>query len=175
MFRQAWEKGTEMTFGLIVIEGLVVCFIVLLCCVIGIANGPQGMAFFYEKEVQERAIAGGLITKEALDRNLKRFKLIGMGIMFVFILLAVYGLNGARGFLEGFWQILAVLMIEGVFDRIFIDWYWVCCTRAWVIQGTEDMQPYISKKVFVKKWVMTLIGFPAISAILSGIMCLFLK
>lgn len=164
-----------MTFGLIVIEGLVVCFIVLLCCVIGIANGPQGMAFFYEKEVQERAIAGGLITKEALDRNLKRFKLIGMGIMFVFILLAVYGLNGARGFLEGFWQILAVLMIEGVFDRIFIDWYWVCCTRAWVIQGTEDMRPYISRKVFVKKWVMTLIGFPAISAILSGIMCLFLK
>lgn len=164
-----------MTFGLIVIEGLVVCFIVLLCCVIGIANGPQGMAFFYEKEVQERAIAGGLITKEALDRNLKRFKLIGMGIMFVFILIAVYGLNGARGFSEGFWQILAILMIEGIFDRIFIDWYWVCCTKAWAIQGTEDMRPYISRKVFVKKWVMTLIGFPAISAILSGIMCLFLK
>lgn len=164
-----------MTLGLILIEGLVVCFIVLLCCVIGIANGPEGMAFFYEKEVQEKVVTSGLITKEALDRNLKRFKFIGMVIMFAFILLAVYGLNGARGFLEGFWQILAVLMIEGIFDRIFIDWYWVCCTKSWIIQGTEDMQPYISRKVFVKKWVMTLIGFPAISALLSGIMCLFLK
>lgn len=164
-----------MTLGLILIEGLVVCFIVLLCCVIGIANGPEGMAFFYEKEVQEKVVTSGLITKEALDRNLKRFKFIGMVIMFAFILLAVYGLNGARGFLEGFWQILAVLMIEGIFDRIFIDWYWVCCTKAWIIQETEDMQPYISRKVFVKKWVMTLIGFPAISALLSGVMCLFLK
>ena len=164
-----------MTLGLILIEGLVVCFIVLLCCVIGIANGPEGMAFFYEKEVQEKVVTSGLITKEALDRNLKKFKFIGMVIMFAFILLAVYGLNGARGFLEGFLQILAVLMIEGIFDRIFIDWYWVCCTKAWIIQGTEDMQPYISRKVFVKKWVMTLIGFPAISALLSGVMCLFLK
>ena len=164
-----------MTLGLILIEGLVVCFIVLLCCVIGIANGPDGMAFFYEKEVQEKVVTSGLITKEALDRNLKRFKFIGMVIMFAFILLAVYGLNGARGFLEGFWQILAVLMIEGIFDRIFIDWYWVCWTKAWIIHGTEDMQPYISRKVFVKKWVMTLIGFPAISALLSGVMCLFLK
>lgn len=164
-----------MTLGLILIEGLVVCFIVLLCCVIGIANGPEGMAFFYEKEVQEKVVTSGLITKEALDRNLKRFKFIGMVIMFAFILLAVYGLNGARGFLEGFWQILAVLMIEGIFDRVFIDWYWVCCTKAWIIQETEDMQPYISRKVFVKKWVMTLIGFPAISALLSGVMCLFLK
>lgn len=164
-----------MILGFILIEGLVVCFIVMLCCVIGIANGPEGMAFFYEKEVQERVMHNGLITKEALNRNLKRFKFIGMGIMFAFILIAVYGFNGARGFAEGFWQILAILMIEGIFDRIFIDWYWVCHTKAWVIQGTEDMQPYISRKVFVKKWVMTLIGFPAIAAILSGIMCLFLK
>ena len=98
-----------MTLGLILIEGLVVCFIVLLCCVIGIANGPEGMAFFYEKEVQEKVVTSGLITKEALDRNLKRFKFIGMVIMFAFILLAVYGLNGARGFLEGFWQGLTVI------------------------------------------------------------------
>lgn len=80
-----------MTLGLILIEGLVVCFIVLLCCVIGIANGPEGMAFFYEKKVQEKVVISGLITKEALDRNLKRFKFIGMVIMFAFILLAVRG------------------------------------------------------------------------------------
>ena len=81
-----------MTLGLILIEGLVVCFIVLLCCVIGIANGPEGMAFFYEKEVQEKVVTSGLITKEALDRNLKRFKFIGMVIMFAFILHGCPGL-----------------------------------------------------------------------------------
>ena len=38
------------------VEGLVVCFIVLLACVVGIQNGAQGLIFLYEKDVQERAI-----------------------------------------------------------------------------------------------------------------------
>lgn len=33
----------------IVLEGLVMCFILLIICVIGIANGPVGMVVFYEK------------------------------------------------------------------------------------------------------------------------------
>lgn len=36
----------------ILLEGLVMCFILLLICVIGIANGPVGAVFFYEKDVQ---------------------------------------------------------------------------------------------------------------------------
>lgn len=48
---------------LLFVEGLVVCFIVLLSCVVGIQNGAQGLIFLYEKDVQERAIANGLVTR----------------------------------------------------------------------------------------------------------------
>lgn len=33
----------------------------------------------------------------------------------------------------------AVLLIVGVFDRLYIDWYWVGRTKAWIIPGTEDL------------------------------------
>lgn len=36
---------------MIIIEGLVVCLIILTGCVIGIANGPENLIFLYEKEV----------------------------------------------------------------------------------------------------------------------------
>ena len=31
-------------------------------CVVGIANGPVGMVFFYEKEVQDKVVELGLTT-----------------------------------------------------------------------------------------------------------------
>ena len=37
---------------LILIEGIVMCFILLIFCVIGIANGPEKFTVFYEKNVQ---------------------------------------------------------------------------------------------------------------------------
>ena len=93
----------------------------------------------------------------------------------VFLLVAVYGINGARGFWEGFWQMTAILLVEGIFDRFFIDWYWVGHTKAWEIQGTEDLKPYIPKKAWVKKWLLTIVGFPILAAVLSVIMMFFLK
>lgn len=36
---------------LAVLEGIVMCFVLLIICVVGIANGSVGMVFFYEKEV----------------------------------------------------------------------------------------------------------------------------
>ena len=160
---------------MIIIEGIVVCFIVLLGCEIGIANGPQGMLFLYEKDVKDRVYQSGLISEKEMIRNAKRFKLIGLGAIMVFLLVALYGINGARGFWEGFWQMTAILLVEGIFDRFFIDWYWVGHTKAWEIQGTEDLKPYIPKKAWVKKWLLTIVGFPILAAVLSVIMMFFLK
>ena len=92
--------------------------------------------------------------------------------LFVFVLVAVYGVNGARGFWEGFWQISVILLMEGLFDRLFIDWYWVGKTKAWIIPGTEDLMPYIYGKTLIGKWVITLIGYPVIAALLSLIVSL---
>ena len=90
--------------------------------------------------------------------------------MIVLVPLMVYGINGARGFWNGFWQMLVILMISGLFDRIFIDWWWVGHTKAWIIPGTEDLNPYIYGNALVKKWVGTLVGFPILAVVLAGIM-----
>ena len=67
-------------------------------------------------------------------------------------------------------RFVIVLLISGLFDRLFIDWYWVGRTKAWVIPGTEELMPYIYGKTLVKKWVGTLVGFSAMAAIIAGVM-----
>ena len=77
--------------------------------------------------------------------------------------------------MDPFIQISAILLIEGVFDRLFIDWYWVNHTKAWEIPGTEDLKPYINRKARIKKWIGTLVGFPLVAAVISSIMSLIIK
>lgn len=155
---------------ILIIEGIVMCFILLIICVVGIANGPVGLVVFYEQEVKDRVVELGMTTRE----RIKRISILTMIALFVpmivLVPLMVYGINGARGFWNGFWQMLAILMISGLFDRIFIDWWWVGHTKAWIIPGTEDLRPYIYGKTLVRKWVGTLVGFPILAAVLAGIM-----
>ena len=94
--------------------------------------------------------------------------------LFTLVPYMVYGINGATSFWDGFVQITVILLIMGLFDRLFIDWYWVGKTKAWLIPGTEDLMPYIPKKVLVRKWVRTLIGYPLIALLIAGVMCLFI-
>ena len=155
---------------ILILECLVVCFILFLPCVVAIANGTHHAAFLFEQDVQERVVQMGLITKERLDRNKKLFKCITLPVLIAFVLWAVYGINGARGFWIPFWQIYALAMAEGLFDRFFIDWYWVGHTRAWTIPGTEDLKPYIPRKTLIVKWLTTIVGNPIIAAVLAGIM-----
>ena len=155
---------------ILIIEGIVMCFILLIICVVGIANGPVGLVVFYEQEVKDRVVELGMTTRE----KIKRISILTMIALFVpmivLVPLMVYGINGARGFWNGFWQMLVILMISGLFDRIFIDRWWVGHTKAWIIPGTEDLRPYIYGKTLVKKRVGTLVGFPILAAVLAGIM-----
>ena len=157
---------------LILLEGILMCFILLLVCVIGIANGPVGMVTLYEEEVQQRVVELGLTTKEKIK---KATILSGIALFvptLILVPLMVYGYNGAEGFREGFWQMTAIYLIMNLFDRIFIDWDWVGKTKAWFIPGTEDLMPYIPKKVLIRKWVGSLVGFPMIAAMIAGVMML---
>jgi len=158
---------------LILLEGLSLCFILLIVCVIGTANGAVGCVYFYEPEVQKRAVALGLTTEVKIKRD---FAVAGAALWIpclFFIPAMVYFVNGARGFGETFRQMTAIFMIAGLFDRFFIDWYWVGKTQTWLIPGTEDLMPYIPKKVLIKKWMGTMVGFPILAAILSALMTLF--
>ena len=155
--------------GMLILEGIVSCFILLICCVVGIANGPVGLVIFYEKEVHERVCELGLTDKARIKRNAALFRFFGMVPFFLFVIWAVYGLNGADGFRQGFGQITFILMTEGLFDRLFIDYWWVGKTKAWDIKGTEDLKPYIYGKTLMGKWVMTLAGYPVIAAVIAGV------
>ena len=157
---------------LLLIEGIVMCFVLLIICVIGTANGPVGLVVFYEDDVQQRVVELGLTTKA----KIKKAKIITVIALYAPVLiltpLMVYGINGAAVFWEGFWQMSVILWIMGVFDRFFIDWYWVERTKAWVIPGTEDLRPYIPVKTKIVKWIATLVIHPLIAAAIAGVVSL---
>ena len=158
--------------GLILIEGIVMCFVLLIVCVVGIANGPVGLVVFYEPDVQKRVVELGYITEKEIKRRTLLVSLLLFVPLFILPPLMVYGINGAVGFQDGFWQMTAILLIQGLFDRFFIDWYWVDRTKAWIIPGTEDLRPYIPAKTKAVKWVSTLVMNPLIAAIAAGIVSL---
>ena len=84
---------------ILILECIVCCFILLVPCVVVIANGAHNGAFLYEKDVQERVVRMGLITEQEIARNAKWFKIVTMVVLIGFVLWAVYGINGARGLL----------------------------------------------------------------------------
>ena len=63
---------------LIVVEGIVMCFVLLIVCVVGIANGPVGLVLLYEKDVQGRVVELGLTTKEKIKKFLPKDGFIAM-------------------------------------------------------------------------------------------------
>ena len=155
---------------LVIFEGLILSFWLLVICVVGIANGPVGMVFFYEKDVNDKVVELGLTTTE----EIKKRSMISSLALFIpqltIIPAVVYFYNGVTGFWNGFLQLLGIYMIANLFDRLFIDEWWVGHTKAWLIPGTEDLRPYIPTKTKTIKWVGTFIGYPILSAIASGIM-----
>jgi hypothetical protein len=150
------------------------CFVLLITCVILIANGPVGGVVFYENDVQARCIKNKLITAKNIK---KRFALTSIALFvpyFTAVPFMVYYINGATDFWTAFWQMSIILWIQNVFDRLFIDWYWVNHTKAWDIPGTEDLKPYIPKKVLIGKWLGTILLPPIIAAMNAGIAILFM-
>ncbi len=158
---------------ILIIEGMAMCLIELLVCVIGIANdGPVGLVTFYEENVKERVIELGLTTREKIRKSTI---ISGIAVFIPVLILVpgmVYGLNGASGFREGYRQMLVIGSIYGLFDRIFIDWYWVGKTNAWNIPGTEDLKPYIPPKTLMTKWIGMVVIHPLFYALLAWVMTL---
>ena len=90
--------------SLAVLEGIVMCFVLLIICVVGIANGPVGMVFFYEKEVQDKLVELGLTTRKTINKR----KLITFAALMIQQFLLVP---------------MMVYFVNGLFNRLFIDWY----------------------------------------------------
>ncbi|MDO4324230.1 MAG: hypothetical protein Q4C61_17090 [Lachnospiraceae bacterium] len=79
----------------------------------------------------------------------------------------------STGLWNPFWQIYAIAMAEGLFDRFFIDWYWAEHTKAWTIPGTEDI-PFVQTwgQVLKKRGVLTLIW--AVGAAIVGLLVILI-
>lgn len=130
----------------IIIEGIGLCMILFTVCAVGIKDGAVGMVHMYHKDVQDRCVEMGLTTHRRIQKRAKVMKLCGILVYLAYVLIAVYAVNGVRGFLPGFLHIFAILSILNLFDRLVIDAYWVGHTKSWTIPGTEEFKPYINQK-----------------------------
>ena len=159
---------------LAVLEGLLLSFVLLIICVVSIRNGPVGGVHYYEKNVQERVVEMGLITEKEIQRNMWISAVFFYIMIFILCPVMVFYLNGASGFTEGFIQLTVCFMVCNLFDRGFIDWYWVGHTKAWIIPGTEDLMPYIPKEAWIRKLVASMIMYPAVAALTAFIFAKFI-
>ena len=157
----------------VILEGLGLGALLILVCAVGIRKGAVGMAHLYSLAVQERCVKLGLTTHAKIKRNALIFKAVCVPGYIVYVLVCVYGINGARGFVWGFWQLLVILSVMNLIDRFGIDGYWVGHTNAWTIPGTEDLKPYITAKDKQKKWLFGTVGMAVIAAALAAIMAVF--
>ena len=158
-----------------VLEGLGLGVLLVLVCAIGIRKDAVGMVHLYSPEVQNRCVTLGLTTHKKIKRNALIFKALCVPGYIAYVLVCVYALNGAWGFLAGFWHLLVILSVMNLIDRFWVDGYWVEHTNAWKISGTEDLKPYITAKDKGKKWLFGTSGMAVISAALAAIMMLFME
>lgn len=152
-----------------VLEGLGLGALLALVCAIGIRKGAVGMVHLYGAEVQERCAELGLTTKESIKRNAIVMKLCSLPLSIAYVWICVYKINSAQGFLSAFWQFFVILFVMNLVDRFLIDAWWVGRTKAWIIPGTEDLMPYITKADRGKKWLAGTVGMAVIAVMLAGI------
>lgn len=158
-----------------ILEGLGLGALLVMVCAVGISRGAVGMVHLYDAQVQQRCISLGLTSEEKIRRNSRLFKALCVPGYIAYVLVFVYAVNGAHGFLTGFWQLLVILSVMNLIDRFLIDDYWVGHTEAWTIPGTEDLKPYISAEAKRRKWLFGTVGMAVIAAVLAGIMTFFVS
>lgn len=111
--------------GMVILEGFGLAALLVLICAFGIRRGAVGMVHLYHQDVQDRCVELGLTTHDKIRSNALRFKLICTPGYLTYVLVFVYAVNGARGFLEGFWQTLVILSVMNLVDRLLVDGWWV--------------------------------------------------
>ena len=156
-----------------ILEGFGLGILLILVCALGIRKGAVGMVHLYSPAVQERCVKLGLTTHERIRRNALIFKAVCVPGYIAYVLVCVYAVNGARGFVQGFWQLFVILSVMNLMDRLLIDGYWVEHTKAWTIPGTEGLKPYITGKDKGQKWLLGTVGMAVIAAVLAGVMTVF--
>ena len=158
----------------VILEGLGLGALLVLVCAVGVRKGAVGMVHLYSLAVQQRCVKLGLTSPERIRRNSLLFKAVCVPGYIAYVRGCVYAVNSAKGFVQGFWQLLVILSVMNLIDRFLVDGYWVGHTNAWTIPGTEDLKPYITAKDKQKKWLFGTVGMAVIAALLAAIMTSFI-
>ncbi len=133
-----------------ILEGLELSVLLVLVCAFGIRHGAVGMVHLYAPKVQERCVQPGLTTHEKIKRNALLFKAVCIPGYIAYVLIFVYAVNGAVGFLAGFWQLLLILSVMNLIDRFLVDGFWVGHTKAWTIPAPRISAPISQQRTSVK-------------------------
>ena len=129
---------------IVVFEGLILSFWLLLICVVGMAKeGPVGLVLFYEQEVQDRVIELGLTSKERIKKTSIISGLAMWIPMLIVIPAIVHFYNGASGFLDHFIQLTIIYLIEGLSpsSRIVLHGISIC-----LFSGMKAASPTYSRR-----------------------------
>ena len=79
----------------VILEGLGLGVLLVMICAAGIRKGAVGMVHLYSLEVQERCVKLGLTSPERIRRNSLLFKAVCVPGYIAYVLVCVYGINGA--------------------------------------------------------------------------------
>ncbi len=152
-----------------ILEGLGLGALLALVCAVGIRKGAVGMVHLYGPAVQERCVELGLTSKESIKRKATLLKVVCLPMYLVYLFLCVFVMNKAQGFCTTLWQSFVILFVMNLVDRFLIDELWVGHTKAWIIPGTEDCMPYITKADKRRKWLASTVSMALLAAILAGV------
>ena len=92
----------------VILEGLGLGALLFLVCAVGIRKGAVGMVHLYSPAVQRRCVKLGLTTREKIKQNALIFKAVCVPGYIAYVLVCVYGINGARSFAAGVWHLLDI-------------------------------------------------------------------
>ena len=92
----------------VILEGLGLGALLVLVCAVGIRKGAVGMVHLYSLAVQQRCVKLGLTSPERIRHNSLLFKAVCVPGYIAYVLGCVYAVNGAKGFVQGFWQLLVI-------------------------------------------------------------------
>ena len=162
-----------MLNGLLIVQLLLFCLIFTLIVKVAVIGGAVNGLYFYPKEVQDRVIENGLITREAVERRRKIFMTAFYVVMLVALVLIVRVWNHVTDYWTAYLQSVIFLEVMNWYDGFIIDEIWVRFSKFWVIPGLEDMD-YVQSwtQMFRKRLVLTaiwLVGAAIIAALVVGI------
>jgi len=85
-----------------------------------------------------RVSAGGVTSRETVDRKRKYYRILFF-LVLVGALLLIIGLwNGISVFCPAYFQALLFLEVMNWYDGIVIDRLWVGHSKLWIIPGSEQ-------------------------------------